>query len=97
MQDTFAANTVEALCAYVRSVLCERDQLDPEQTPLLRSLITRGKNRSCGLFFQVQGPRMVRSYAVWAGDESRLLFYDSHGKRFGQTRLSEAPDPAQLS
>jgi hypothetical protein len=45
------------------------------------------------LFFQAQGPRLLKSYAVWAGDENRILFYNSSGERFGETRLSEAPDP----
>jgi hypothetical protein len=44
-----------------------------------------------GLFFQAQGPRLLKSYAVWAGDEDRILFYNSSGERFAETRLSEAP------
>ena len=35
--------------------------------------------------------------AVWAGEEARLFFYDSTGARFAEVRLSEAPDPQQLS
>jgi hypothetical protein len=58
--------------------------------------ITRS-GRTCGLFFQVQGPRLVKTYAVWAGEEGRILFYDSTGQRFAQTRLSEAPDPRRLA
>ena len=88
--------TLEELRQHVRGVLCGHDQLDPEQTPLTQSLITRS-GRPCGLFFQVQGPRMVKTYAVWAGEEGRILFYDSQGVRFGQTRLSEGPDPRLLA
>ena len=80
-----------SLAAYERAI-----QLDPDQTPLAQSLITRS-GRPCGLFFQVQGPRMVKTYAVWAGEEGRILFYDSQGVRFAQTRLSEGPDPRQLA
>jgi hypothetical protein len=87
--------TYEALRDYVLHVLCGHDQLDPEQTPLHQAVITRS-GRPCGLFFQVQGPRRVKTYAVWAGEEDRILFYDSQGVRFGQTRLSEAPDPLKL-
>ena len=50
-----------------------------------------------GLYFVLQGPRRVATYAVWAGDEDRILFYDSQGQRFAQTRLCEAPDPRQLA
>jgi hypothetical protein len=87
--------THEVLRDHVLRVLCAHDHLDPGQTPLHQSLIIRS-GRPCGLFFQVQGPRRVRTYAVWAGEEDRILFYDSQGLRFAQTRLSEAPDPLRL-
>jgi hypothetical protein len=88
--------TLDALRNHVLKVLCDRDQLDPVQTPLLQAVITRS-GRSCGLFFQVQGPRRVKTYAIWAGEEDRILFYDSVGARFAQTKLSEAPDPRKLA
>jgi hypothetical protein len=84
--------TLEALREHVLRTLCSHDQLDPKQTPLHQAFITRS-GRPCGLFFQVQGPRRVRTYAVWAAEEDRILFYDSTGTRFAQTRLSEAPAP----
>ena len=87
---------LDALRMYVRQTLCARDQLDVEQTPMQQAVITRS-GRSCGLFFSVQGPRMVKTYAVWAGDENRILFYDSTGQRFAEVRLSEAPDPRKLA
>jgi hypothetical protein len=88
--------TIESLRGHVLKTLCDHDQLDPTQTPLHQALITRA-GRTCGLFFQVQGPRQVKTYAVWAGEEDRILFYDSTGVRFAQTRLSEAPDPRRLA
>jgi hypothetical protein len=95
MEAVLSLPTLELLRAHVFEVLCGHDHLDPTQTPLYQSLVTRS-NRPCGLFFQVQGPRLVKTYAVWAGDENRLLFYDSQGVRFAETRLTEAPDPRQL-
>jgi hypothetical protein len=88
--------TLAVLCDHVRKTLCAHDQLDPTQTPMHQAKITRS-GRPCGLFFQVQGPRMVKTYAVWAGDEDRILFYDSNGQRFAEVRLSEAPDPVKLA
>jgi hypothetical protein len=84
------------LRAHVLKVLCDHDQLDPDQTPLRQSVIKRS-GRPCGLFFQVQGPRRVVNTAVWAGEEDRILFYDSTGGRFAETRLSEGPDPLKLA
>jgi hypothetical protein len=88
--------TLDALRGHVLKILCDHDQLDPAQTPLHQAVITRS-GRSCGLFFQVHGPRLVKTYAVWAGEEDRILFYDSTGARFAETRLSEAPDPRRLA
>lgn len=88
--------TLEQLTQHVRAVLAEHDQLDPEQSPLVQNVLMR-RGRPCGLFFQLQGPRRVRTYAVWAGEENRILFYDSLGQRFAQTTLSEGPDPRELA
>lgn len=96
MDDVVCLPTLDGLRAHVLKILCEHDRLDPNQTPLHEAVVTRS-GRSCGLFFQVQGPRLVRAYAVWAGEEGRILFYDSTGRRFAQARLSDAPDPLRLA
>ena len=95
MDEVLCLPTMEKLRRHVLTRLCAHDQLDPQQTPLYQGVITRS-GRACGLLFEVQGPRMVKSYAVWAGEEDRILFYDSTGARFAETRLSDAPDPRQL-
>ena len=43
------------------------------------------------------GPALLKTYAVWAGEEDRVLFYDNTGVRFAQVRLSNAPDPSALA
>ena len=97
MAATFAIlPTLDDLRQYVLRVLCAHENLDPQQTPLNHAVITRS-GRACGLFFQVHGPRLVRVYAVWAGEENRVLFYDSTGLRFAETHLSEGPDPLQAA
>ena len=88
--------TLDDLRKHVLHLLCTHDSLDPKQTPLNESLIIR-RGKPCGLFFQAQGPRMLKTYAVWAGEEDRILFYDSTGGRFAEARLSEAPDPRKLA
>src|SRR5207244_4908014 len=84
--------TLDELRQHVLHVLCTHDYLDPGQTPLNESVITR-RGKPCGLFFQAQGPRLLKTYAIWAGEEDRILFYDNTGMRFAQVRLSDAPDP----
>ncbi len=95
MQAVVSLPTLDELRGHVLATLCAHDHLDPAQTPLYQAVITR-RGRPCGLFFQVQGPRMLKTYAVWAGEEDRILFYDSGGMRFAECRLSEAPDPLKV-
>jgi hypothetical protein len=88
--------TVDDLRRHVLQVLCNHDHLDPTQTRLCHAVISR-RGKPCGMFFQAEGPRLLRTYAVWAGAENRILFYDSTGLRFTETRLSEGPDPVRLA
>ena len=88
--------TREELRRHVHRTLCAHDHLDPAQAPLYEGLVLR-RGRPCGLFFQVQGPRLLRAYALWVGEEDRILFYDSGGERFAELRLSDAPDPLKLA
>jgi hypothetical protein len=96
MEAVVSLPTLEALRQHVRQKLCAHDQLDPNHTPLHQAVITRA-GKPCGLFFQVQGPRLLKTYAVWAGEENRILFYDSTGVRFAEVRLSDGPDPLKLA
>ncbi len=96
MEPVTALTNLDELRDYVLKALCARDHLDPKQTPLHQAVIRRS-GRPCGLFFQIQGPRLLKNYAVWAGEEHRILFYDSTGVRVGETRLSEGPDPLKLA
>jgi hypothetical protein len=41
--------------------------------------------------FQAQGPRSVRTYAWWTGEENRILFYDGQGERFAEATLAAYP------
>ena len=96
MHTVAALPTFDDLRRHVLQVLCGHDNLDPDQTPMHESVLVRS-GRPCGLFFQAQGPRLLKTYAVWAGEEDRILFYDSTGVRFGEVRLSDGPDPQKLA
>jgi hypothetical protein len=96
MREFAALPTLTELRQYVLMILCRTDNLDPNQTPLQQAVITR-KGKPCGLFFQVHGPRLLKNYAIWAGHEHRILYYNSNGERVAETRLSEAPDPRALA
>src|SRR4051812_9435492 len=81
---------VEELAAFVHQVLCDKDALDPAQTPLFRTPLKKA-GRACGLVFHVEGPRLLRTSAVWSADDDRIIFYDSTGVRFREVKLSESP------
>lgn len=89
-QAVVACAAVEEVAAFVHGVLCEKDALDPTQTPLFRTPL-RKAGRACGFVFHVEGPRLLRTSAVWSADEDRIIFYDSNGTRFRDVRLSESP------
>ena len=85
-----ALPTLPDLLAFVHAELCRADRLDPAQTPLKQSPLLRG-GKPCGLLFHVEGPRLLRTSAVWAADENLILFYDSTGVRAKEVRLTESP------
>lgn len=85
-----ACAAVEELAAYIHQVLCTKDALDPTQAPLFRTPLKKGE-RTCGLVFHVEGPRLLRTSAVWSADDDRVIFYDSTGQRFQEVKLSEGP------
>ena len=96
--DTTTASlpSLDSLREHVLQTLCRRDHLDVQQTPLHQSVINRA-GRPCGVFFQVQGPRMLRCYAVWTWSERRILFYNGAGERVAETRLRKGPDVQSLT
>ena len=91
-----ALPTVDELARYVHATLCKQDELEPELTPLVRSVLTRA-GKPCGVVFHVEGPRLLRTSAVWSADDHRVIFYDSTGQRVRQVRLSESPDAVELA
>ena len=88
-------HTLDALRRHVHQTLCTHDALDRAQTVLRQFLIQR-RGRTCGLFFHVESPALGKVYAIWAGDEGRILFYDSMGTRFAETCVLDGPDPLSV-
>ncbi len=91
-----AAPTFAELHQLVHATLCAHDRLAEDQT-LLRAALVRRRGKPCGMLFQIEGPRLLRAYAVWSGDEHRVLFYDSAGSRFAEVQLLEGPEPTEGS
>ncbi len=95
MTETVSLPNFDALCAHVRKSLCERDALDIATTPFVRTKLTR-RDELWGYAFHVEGPRMLRTSAIWAACEDRIFVYNSTGERVQEFHLSESP-PLQIS
>ena len=96
MDSVITLPNLDNIKQHIHEKLCLRENLDPSTSPLKINKITRS-GKMCGLFFEIKGPRMVRCYALWAGDEERILFYDSAGQRFAETKVHEGPDLRRIA
>ncbi|QEL14997.1 hypothetical protein [Limnoglobus roseus] len=88
---TTALATFDDLVHYVRATLCQRDNLDYDLTPFVRTPLKR-RDELWGYAFHVEGPRMLRTSAVWSAKDDKILFYNSVGERFHDVHLTESPD-----
>ena len=79
---------ITSLSQFVHHALCELDHLDQAQTPLFK-LPLRKANNICGYVFHIEGPRLLRTSAVWNADDNRILIYDSQGERVKEIHLLE--------
>lgn len=76
--------------------LCDHERLDARLVQVKRTLMRQGPE-IIGLVIRVQGPRLMRSHAIWAERENRILFYDSAGHRYATVKLSESPELGLLA
>ncbi|REJ85792.1 MAG: hypothetical protein DWQ34_28375 [Planctomycetota bacterium] len=85
---TDAIRSLSDLRGFVHGLLCEKENLVPEQFQMKEmSLVVRG--RQCGMQFCLKGPRSVRLGAIWAADKNMLYFYDTRGERYMKLRLRQ--------
>ncbi|CAN5480823.1 hypothetical protein BH11PLA2_BH11PLA2_48040 [soil metagenome] len=89
--DTLAISNFDHLSEYVQKELCERDALDKATTPFVKTKVLRG-GQPWGYVFHVEGPRMLRTSAVWSMADDAIVFYNSTGTRVKEVRLSESPN-----
>ncbi len=84
--------TVPELRTFIREMLCAKENLISEQFPVNEAILRRGE-RTCGLQFQLFGPRSIRLGAIWAADHNVVYFYAANGERYLkvplQHRISE--------
>ncbi len=72
---------------FVHEELCNRNHLLRGAFPITERIVTKS-GAPCGLFFCLHGPRSVRLTAVFDFQKSRVIFYDSKGKRSSTDSIS---------
>lgn len=85
---------MQELERFMADTLCQQERLDISQVKIHRSWMRKGNNL-VGIVVRVDGPRLMRSQAIWSEQENRVLFYDSAGHRFAIVKLAEAPELLQ--
>lgn len=76
--------------------LCDHEKLDRQQVRIQRSVMRKGA-AIIGLVIRIEGPRLMRSQALWVESENRVLFYNSAGLRFATVKLAESPEMGLLA
>ena len=92
----FSSTSLTELDRFMAQTLCSHEQLDLLQVQICRTFMRQG-TQIIGLSMRVEGPRLMRSHAIWAERENRILFYDSAGNRFAIVKLPESPELTQIA
>jgi hypothetical protein len=87
---TASFHSLEELRDYVNQTLCSREHLEPNAFPLSERLLVQ-RDKPCGMYFCLHGPRAVKFTAVWDAVRNLVMFYGATGERFQTTRLMHAP------
>jgi hypothetical protein len=81
-----AVHTLDDLRRFVHALLCQKENLLPDQFRTSEVALIR-QNEPCGLQFCLRGPRSVRLAAVWAAEANFVYLYDAKGTRYSKLRL----------
>lgn len=61
--------------------VCAHEAMDPSQSKVELRFLVKNEAR-CALEVGVRGPRRMRPTALWSWADSKVLYYDSAGKRW---------------
>lgn len=92
----YSTSSMNELEGFMIDGLCDHEKLDRQQVRIQRSVMRKGL-AIVGLVIRIEGPRLMRSQALWVEPENRILFYNSAGQRFATVKLAEAPEMGLLA
>jgi hypothetical protein len=85
--------SLEDLRAYVRTMLCLHNDLEPDAHPMTENRLQR-QGAFCGITFCVHGPRATKLLAIWEIDSNSILFFNAAGERTFRKMLAAKPSLA---
>jgi hypothetical protein len=92
----YSTSSMNELEHFMIDSLCDYEKLDRQQVRIQRSVMRKG-SAIIGLVIRIEGPRLMRSQALWVEPENRVLFYNSAGQRFATVKLAESPEMGLLA
>lgn len=83
-------DNMDDLREYVNTTICQHYQLQEGAFPMTQRILQR-RDKPCGIYFCLHGPRATKFSAIWETDRNQILFYGSGGEKFQTTQLIDAP------
>jgi hypothetical protein len=74
--------------------VCAHESIDPIQSKVELRFLVKNEVR-CALEIAVRGPRRMRPTALWSWGDTKVLYYDSAGKRWAEDLLEGIVVPPQ--
>ncbi len=81
---------IDDLREYVNATICNYNQLETGFFPMTERILMR-RDKPCGVYFCVHGPRATKFSAIWELEGNQILFYGSGGERFQKIKLTDVP------
>ena len=89
-QNRVEIDNLTSLRDFVSDTLCQQNDFELGVFRITERVLMR-RERPCGMFYCLHGPRSVKLTAVWEMDNNSILFYGSTGERVQKTTLNSAP------
>lgn len=88
-QEVFELRNLDDLRNFVSQTLCELNDFEIGAFAITERILVR-RERPCGIFFCLHGPRSVKLTAIWETDRNTVLFYGETGERLLRAHLVHA-------
>lgn len=88
-QHVIELRDLDDLRNFVSQTLCDLHDFEMGAFAFTERILVR-RDRPCGIFFCLHGPRSVKLTAIWETDRNTVLFYGETGERLLRAQLVHA-------